>query len=114
MSPKSVIIFILIGILIYMFINDKIELCYIEKFNNQANKANKANQVTQNNNINEMSFEELILTFNDDMKSIENDLNNYKLNFNQKDLRNLKKEIDILLNKIEGNYTNTASILYKT
>lgn len=111
MSPKSVIIFILIGILIYMFINDKIELCYIEKFNNQANQTN---QVTQNKNINEMSYEELILTFNADIQSIENDLNNYKLNFNQKDLRNLKKEIDILLNKIKGNYTNTASILYKT
>ena len=107
MSPKSIIIFILIGILIYIFMNDKIELCYIEKFNNQVN-------------LDTIEYNDLINLLNQEINTIVGDLTNkYKLNFNQEELRSLKKDIDILIKKTNKSSPqeieeNVRALLYKS
>ena len=111
MSPKSIIIFILIGILIYIFINDEIELCYIEKFNNQANQLHRLD-------IDNISADELVNILKQEINTNLINLNNKNnLKFNHQDLRNLKKNIHILINKINNSSlpeTEKPILLYKS
>ena len=112
MSPKSIIIFILIGILIYLFLNDQIELCYIEKFNTQVNQLQRLD-------IENISEEELIKILKSEIKTNLSNLNKkYNLKFNQEDLINLNNKFYKLINKI-NNINNPSletgkPILYKS
>ena len=70
--------------------NDKIELYYIEKFNNHANL--DINNI-QNDKLNTILYDEIT-------NNVKDLTNENKLIFKQEHLRSLKEDIDILIKKI--------------
>ena len=111
MRTKSIIIFILIGVLIFLFLNDNIELNCIENFNQQV-QDNSDSKI----DISKMNPNELKQIIKKEADQILNHLNEYKLNFTTKDLKNLKNKIHKLYNKINNisNISNRRIITVKT